>query len=218
MTTENGIFYLEDLELNKFKEMKDQSWGLEVFGKDEGDKMLLAGTNDGFPSIKNINVYPYKERVVFGTEEGIYKYDNQNDTFKIDSAFGAYFLERDKEVFAFQEGVKDKVYATGLENKSSPVAWGILDESGQYKWQNEPFLRLPEMMVLSLYEQNDSVLWVGGSKGLFKYNFGDYDIGTDLHTMIREVVVNQDSTLFFGNLPLKLRENANYLLQNSEPI
>ncbi|MFW6364801.1 MAG: ATP-binding protein, partial [Bacteroidota bacterium] len=325
LTTENGIFYLEDGELNKFKEMKDQSWGFEVFGKDERNKMLLAGTNDGllqiegnnlrnlyekgtnivtslyyaedlenilflglsngvavleynegefeetdfyykqeddvrsiardssgvfwfatfrngvfkgtfsrkenklhvekhfnkddgFPSLKNINVYPYKERVVFGTEEGIYKYDNQNDTVKIDSTFGAYFLERNKDVFAFQEGVKDKVYATGLENKSSPVAWGILDESGQYKWQNEPFLRLPEMMVLSLYEQNDSVLWIGGSKGLFKYNFGDYDTGTDLHTMIREVVVNQDSTLFFGNLPLKLRENANYLVQNSEPI
>jgi serine phosphatase RsbU (regulator of sigma subunit) len=61
------------------------------------------------------------------------------------------------------------------------------------------------MMVLAFYADSDSICWIGGSEGLYRF---DRKLMTSTEnkfaTLIRKVRINQDSTIFFGAFPQEI--------------
>lgn len=155
---------------------------------------------NGFASLKNILIFPFKDYFVCGTEKGIYRYENDSDMFVYDSVFGEPFTSGENDVFSFHEDLYGNIWLAGLYSKSEKVCVGIPKEDGSYEWNYEPFKYIPEMMLLGMYVEEDGNAWFGGSDGLFLFNSSLFQsFNYDYNTLIRKVTLNQDSVIFNGN-------------------
>ncbi len=155
---------------------------------------------DGFPSLKNILIYKFKNDLVFGTEYGIYKYNNNQDKFYPDDTFKDIFKGKQKDIFSFIEDKQGNVWISQLNKINGSI--GILSKSpdNSYFWNSTPFNRIPEMMVLSFQLEENGSVWIGGSEGLFKFDPNiNKNYTKKIHAYIRKVTIKSDSTIFFGN-------------------
>jgi PAS domain S-box-containing protein len=207
----NGIFWLGTFRGGVIK---------AKFNEESNEFTIIKNykTKHGLPTLKNLNVFNYSNRFIVGSEKGIYKYEAINDTFLLDSTFGEPFINGKNGVFTFEEGENNEVYLTGLNNRDNKIGYGKKNQAGGFDWTFGPFERLPDMMILSIYIQSDSIIWIGGSKGLYKYEKKDYDYGKNLQTYIRHVTINDDSTVFFGNMPYQQRTTGHQNLENQSPV
>jgi signal transduction histidine kinase len=163
------------------------------------DTVKHFGKKEGFESLRNINVFRYREDVVFATETGIYRYDEQSGHFYCDSLLSHSFRGENQGVFAFDSNDGNDVWYSGLNNREAPVVHGIPADTGEkFTWESTPFQRIPEMMVLDVYADTGDVVWIAGSEGLFRYSPNPFFHQVDYQTLIRTVSVNGDSVIFRG--------------------
>jgi len=153
--------------------------------------------SSGFESLRNILIYKHKESLVFATEKGLYKYDDDADRFEPDDSFGRFFTSGKQGVFAFTKDSKDRLWISGLNNKENEIGYGYLTENGDYEWNFTPFRRIPNMTVLDIYVEDDEA-WIGGTEGLYRYKPNSVFKPGKFSTQIRKVTINDDSTLFHG--------------------
>ena len=158
-------------------------------------KLKFYKKESGLPSLKNVLVYEFNDRPVFGTEEGLYKYDN--DHFSPDTSLGKQFCNGSRDVFSFIQMRNGNIWISGLQNKTGEI--GLASKSGtSYKWYSSAFKLIPEMMVLAFYAEEDGTAWIGGSEGLFKYDSkNDLKQYGNFTTLIRKVTI-KDSVIFYG--------------------
>lgn len=155
---------------------------------------------DGLPSLKNILIYNFKNDLVFATSNGLYKYDSINDNFVSDTTFKNIFKNEQKDIYAFHEDKDGNVWISQLNNKNGSIGLAKQDKDKAYTWINSELNRIPEMMVLSLYVEDNKCTWIGGSEGLFKNECTTTNQNkSTLNTFIREVKLNTDSIIFGGN-------------------
>jgi len=162
------------------------------------DAIDLYGNDAVFPSLRNINVYRYHNRVLFATENGIYRYQPNNDTFVPDSSFMALIPKPERCVFALDHDTTGQVWMSGLNNRKGPIVHGTPNGGGRFSWTATPFQRIPEMMVLSVYADTGHVVWFGGSEGLFRYQPNPLFQHKPYRALIREVSLDGDSAIFHG--------------------
>lgn len=139
------------------------------------------------------------------TTSGIYAYDETADRFYPDSSFGPQYTDGSKGVFRFTKDVNDHLWIFGYDNsdKGVPVLltleMGVKQENGQYAFTDVMFKRLPEMLVYDFYPEEDGIVWMGTSDGLYRFDTRvkkNYDV--DFNTIIRKVIVANDSVIFYG--------------------
>ncbi len=165
----------------------------------KAEKEILYNKDDGFRSTKNILIYPFKDRLIFASDKGFHKYNHEKDCFIPDSTFGESFGNGSRDVFSFQEQNDSTVWCCGLNNRTGKFGYGVSDNKGNYKWKFRQFGRIPEMMALALYIEDNGTAWLGGSEGLFCYTPTETTHGSQYPTLIREVVIGEDSVIFAGN-------------------
>ncbi len=180
-------------------------------------EVKLYGLESGFPSLKNILVYNYNNRLIFGTEGGLYRYDDIGDKFVPDTSFGDKFCNGTRDVFSFAQKKNGDVWMSGLNNAKGEI--GVVKQYNEGKsniWNSIPFRMIPEMMVLAFYVEDNGVAWIGGSEGLFKYD-PKKDTGEYGHfkTVIRKVAI-PDSVLFYGTFVDNLEDEIKVLSQQPD--
>ena len=137
----------------------------------------------------------YSER-----KKGIYKYNKKTDSFIPDETFSFIFKNKQQDIYSFIEQANGDVWISQLNKKPGSIGIARRNIDGTYTWDSAPFNRIPEMMVLSFYVEENGDAWIGGSEGIFKFNSSKekkYD--TEFNASIRNVRINSDSTLFAGN-------------------
>jgi len=167
----------------------------------------LYGNEAVFPSLRNINVYRYRQRVLFATENGIYRYHPTIDTFALDSGFLTALPRPERGVFAMDYDTTGQVWMSGLNNRKESIVYGIPDEGG-FRWRATPFQRIPEMMVLDIYVDTGNVVWFGGSEGLFRYQPNPLFSHKPYQTLIRQVALDGDSVIFHGTFYSEPEKNG----------
>jgi PAS domain S-box-containing protein len=177
-------------------------------------KINYYNKDDGFKSLRNIIIYKFRERLVFATEKGLYKYNKTKDSFEPDAGFGNIFTTGEQGVFAFTTDKKDRIWLSGLSNKNNEIGYGYLTENGDYKWNFTPFRRIPDMTVLDIYSENNTT-WIGGTEGLFQYHPNPYFKPGVFSTHIRKVTLNGDSIIFNGTYPVSIDQKKQ--LGNKQP-
>ncbi len=154
----------------------------------------------GFKTLKNVLVYPFRNKPVFFSNKGIYRYNEGSDVFEVDTTFGENINEETRGIYAFHENKNGDYIFSGLNNEKNAIAMARKQESGEFLRINKPFRRIPEMMVLELYLDEEGCVWIGGSTGLYKYNPDKKEsFSGRSHAQIRKVVLNEDSLIFNGN-------------------
>lgn len=151
--------------------------------------------NEGLPSILNNHIYKIKNRIVVGTENGVYEYNPEKDKFEIASSYSSLignqsirYLKEDKEGNIWF--IHEKVL-------------GVIDYTGKAP----QVIYIPELnaKMLSGFEfifaVDENNIFLGGEKGFYHINYEKYKkLGPDLNVQIRSVHIidKVDSTLFGG--------------------
>jgi two-component system sensor histidine kinase ChiS len=74
--------------------------------------------------------------------------------------------------------------------------------AGSYQWLTAPFRRFSDEGISTVYSEENGVVWFGGPNGLIRYDSKvDMNYAVDYPTLVRSVVVGQDSLIFGGATP-----------------
>ena len=150
---------------------------------------------EGLPALLNNHIYKIKNRIVVGTENGVYEYNIEKDKFETASSYTSLignqsirYLKEDKEGNIWF--IHEKVL-------------GVIDYTG-----NQPqVIYIPELNAKMLsgfeyiYAIDGSNIFLGGEKGFYHINYEKYKkLAPALNVQIRSVHIidNLDSTLFGG--------------------
>jgi len=154
-------------------------------------------TDHGLPE-GDTYVFPIQNRVVFATDSGLFRFDEQKAYFLPDIAFGENFAGKigSREVFRMVEDNNGDIWM------ASPPQIGInrLKEDRTFFWDTRAFNRITYYNIYSIYPDINDVVWFGGNGGIYRYDphiIKDYQ--SSYAALVRTIMVNSDSILFNGN-------------------
>jgi len=152
----------------------------------------------GLPSDLGFTFILKSGEIVFGTENGIYRYRGDKDRFEPHPDFG---MLTGKVILFLQEQNGDIWYEDILKNGNHEK--GILKfRNGKYISYQIPFNKFSDISCnespFNICTVSDSTIFIGTSSGLLQYNPAiKFDFDHPFNTLIREVY-SKDSLLFGG--------------------
>ncbi len=169
---------------------------------DKKDSILSTAFYDykrGFPSTQLINVFRIRNELVFTSERGVFKYDNNKDSFILDDFF-AKQLGSAVQLWFIQEDALGNIYFIGKEH----IGVLRLNSNGEYTSETSQFNKLRKYLNDDLQNitilKNNLVLF-GAKDGFILYDPNVTAITkSNFNALIRSVEItrNRDSVIFDG--------------------
>ena len=161
-------------------------------------KLDFYNTNQGLPS--NVNNYVYKirtnknnSRIVFATENGIYKFNKQTNRFIQDSVFSSLSKNGVTINRLTQDNNENIYYQQGQEK-------GLLffKNDSIYKIVRTPFLKFNELFIENISIIDSTNIFFCSKDGIIIYNPQiTYNYKSKFPTIIKKVLAN-DSIIYEG--------------------
>ena len=163
-------------------------------------KIIHYTLESGLPTLKNILLYHFNNNLVFATEQGFYLFDKERNKFIPDNTLGNIFSSKSKDIFSFTADSHRGAYITQLMNYHGSIGYASKASYGSYQWNSHSYNKLPIMMMLVTYLDQNENLWIGGSEGLYKFDQSAKEKkDTVFNTFIKKVSINRDSSIFYGS-------------------
>lgn len=184
-TEEEGVIKLINSNTNV-----ESKYIIEKYGPEHG-------LPDGPYIIKQIN-----NRPVIASGAGLLRFDEQNQLFYPDSTFGPRFANTSNYIHRIYAENTSKVYMVTIsDDEALSYEVGFLEQNDTVipNWVNEPFVRISTELIQAIYEDEDKVIWLGGSHGLFRYVPEEiFNYNQDFVTYIRSVEAEEKGLLYGG--------------------
>lgn len=166
-------------------------------------KVRYYNKKDGFISLKDILPFKFKNRIIWGTEEGLYIYNSQTDHFEPFCELGEQFCNGSRDVYSLIEMPDGKIWICPSENKKGDIGYLQPKSKGGYDWVYAPFRRIPDMFLGAFYIEPSGIVWIGGSEGVYRYDMSKdtKNYAQHFNCLIRKITVGADSTIYGGNTP-----------------
>lgn len=169
--------------------------GLFVMSEDAFDTKNVGvkhySTDHGLPDgpvfIEIIDGEPY-----FATEKGIF--EKRNDKFSLFDGFGVEFSKKALGCHRLSLDPHGKVWMV-LFNQFNDFEIGFSEKNaqGKYEWKSREFSRYSDELVHALHHTDNHVSWLGGLKGLMRYDHQkSVDLDLPFNTLIRYVSYGSD--------------------------
>lgn len=158
-------------------------------------------SKDGLPSSSSYRLFLYQNRVLAGTEKGLYVFNKAIQRFEPYCAFGENFCDGSTRIHNFLSAGNNQVYITPLSNKQHSITLLKMKSNGGYEQVVQPFRRLPELATIdSHWLDNDGTYWIGSNEGLFRYDArkDSRNYNLSFQCLIRKAVIPGDSVVFWG--------------------
>ncbi len=219
----NGIWYeefhMEKLEGEKHSlEIDDQGdiWygtKLAEIGKislsDSLAKHVLYGDDDGLPAIDGNSISRIGDELLFGTKDGIYRFNAEENIFIKDTVYNPYLPSGQNWVFEIHED-QEGCFWISFENrlKEWKIAY-LQPEEGKYKTVYKPFSGLPKSSSTdAFHSEKGGSMWFSKSNILYHYQKGYSMLDTPYRTLVRKVTIGTDSVIYNGAYPLSSAEGV----------
>lgn len=199
--------------LNSFSMLSDSSEQLWVSDKFKGiyqikainDSVVTASLDQrhGLPDVNKINIIENNKHTLFTTDHGIYKTaitDKGETTFIRDSSL----VKEPLNIGVISKAPNGDYYASIINKDLTEHIERFYKVGDEYLRESTPFKRLPEMEIISIYPEENGIVWIAGSEGLFRYDSKvkkDYTL--PFNTVISKASV-RDSIIFHGFYPIKV--------------
>ena len=144
-----------------------------------------------------VQVFMAAGRVLFGTDKGLYFFDEEKNVFIPDPRFGKEFADGTREVFRLIEDKNKNIWL----NSDRTNFQAIRTPAGTFNLNKEPSI-IPLVQVNAIYpDPGGDIIWFATHEGLIRYD-SDTRMGRgydhDFHVFIRKVVVNGSTVVFDG--------------------
>lgn len=161
-------------------------------------EIIYIGEDKGFNTVES-EVFTLHGKLFFTKNKKLYHFNEAEGKFEQNTLLDKY-LNMANITHLANDSMGDIWMALTL-NSSKKEAIGVLrkQKDDSYSDDLESFKRLPQMSIQEVYPEDNGIVWIGGSSGLFRYNteIPNY-YNTTFHALIRKVVVNEDSVFFNG--------------------
>jgi len=154
----------------------------------------------------DVYVFTLHDRIVFGTDSGLYRFDEDKKYFYPDTTLGELFAGKPNGKEVFRIAADD----TGNVWISTAPHFGLqrIQQDGTFSWETAPYMKMNPSVYSIFPEQND-VTWFGGDGGIYRYDRKTYkNYQKDYFVLIRRVLVNNDSLIYNGNRSYDIISNA----------
>lgn len=164
-------------------------------------KIQYYKKKDGFASLVDILPFRFKNKIIWGSDKGLYSYNPKIDRFEPFCELGNFFCNGSRSVYSLKEMPDGKIWICPKENKSEDIGYLQPNNKGGYDWAYAPFRRIPEMFLEAFYVEPTGIIWIGGSEGLYKYDMrlDTKHYAQHFNCLIRKITVAVDSTIYGGN-------------------
>lgn len=136
------------------------------------------------------------------TDKGIYKYVAHENRFVPDSAFGNQFADGSRYIHRMIRDEDTDIWmVVASEGGEKPYEVGYLKavNNNQYEWIAGPFEKISENLIHAIFIDDQQVVWLGGSDGLFRYDRKikkDYEI--PYWAYLRSINLSEGQKIFGG--------------------
>ena len=144
--------------------------GWDGANRDNAAKVVVErfGTTEGLPGGQN-QVVEIDGEPRFITSKGIYRFDPRSRHFGPDPDFADLFPDGPRRVVALHQSAPGEIWLySDTEGGISETGRAIRDGSG-WRWQVTPLQPIAGSAIAVMADDPDGVVWLGGDKGLFRY-------------------------------------------------
>ncbi|MEM9722799.1 MAG: response regulator [Bacteroidota bacterium] len=146
------------------------------------------------PPVFSIEVIELNGKVYFGTEKGIYSFDEEKEAFQLETRNFSPSLSDSSEAYAIYHD-QNKVW---ISSNSKRNGWIDVSKGDSSEFIYQPYAPV-STYAWCFYTDSNGVNWIGTEGGLFKTDFSQEALPNfDFATLIRAVKVNEDSILYGG--------------------
>ncbi len=162
------------------------------------NRVVKYGLGSGLPSEVIVNVFPFKNRLIFATDSGLFCFDESKEKFYRDSSLGKSFCDGSRAIIKLVEDNTGKVWISGKWNGKFRSGVAVPDGKDYYKWIEAPFKTLPQMDVMEIFVEDKNTAWICGDEGLYRFNGNLNFEPKSFNTLIRKITVGKDTLIYFG--------------------
>lgn len=162
-------------------------------------KIFRYNTQDGLPEGDFIAIKEKKSPVLFGTDEGIFRFDKKNEHFFQDSIILKNINRQGRGIHRFNKDGKGNLWMVNYQGSEFEVGFAKFLSDSDIIWNSTPFVEISKGVIHSMYHDDRGITWLGGVDGLFKYDSNiEKDYTKTYNSLIRKVTLGEDSTIFKG--------------------
>jgi serine phosphatase RsbU (regulator of sigma subunit)/ligand-binding sensor domain-containing protein len=184
-------------------------------------------TDHGLPGIQDVIPNNYLNRILFGTDKGLYEFDAAKDRF-----VRSGFLEnqfKSSQVYRFVPKDSTTTWLFTVLSETKETGYAQLQPDHSLKWHSKPFGKISDREIHAIFPDQNNITWLGGPEGLLRYDGNvKKDFSQKFYAHICKVLIGKDSIVFDGfyyktddslNLtiitqPGFLKPSVNYSLNN----
>jgi signal transduction histidine kinase len=147
-----------------------------------------------------IRGFRLKNHILFGTDKGLWNFDEETQKFQRDCSLGKQFCDGTHAVYVLSETPDERIFIAGMQHITDDMGFCVPQPDGSYEWYTAPFNCIPGPLdVYNAFVESDGKVWLATNEGLIRY-YPELDTGIlqDFNTLIREVSTEHDSILFHG--------------------
>ncbi len=211
----NGLLFLETpKKLTKLK--------AKAFYKEHGDSAIFEiipladfklkhyKNGKALPSIIENGILDYNGKMLFSTIEGLFYFDKKSGNFKPFTEFN--FKNQQTRVLSLKPDKNGNIWLLVQTAFSSEVLLYEKQKNGKVKLNKNALALLPEMTLQAIFPDDDGLVWISGTQGVFSYDLNKNKEQSDnFYTLVRKVTTNGDSVLFWGNAYMGTSNTDNQL-------
>ncbi|MFT5616960.1 MAG: serine phosphatase RsbU (regulator of sigma subunit) [Arenicella sp.] len=171
-------------------------------GSFQAGEIEIIDKKNNLPSDQFTGLQRLKEYFVLNSELGTYVYNEEKKKFQIAKKLGKQIGDYFTGFYFFEEDVKGNLWYLAYqhgENIWHEVSYKQPD--GSFLTDSVSLRRVPSIDtgLEGTLAEDDGVTWFGGTFGMYRYDVNQRSKPNDFQAMIRRVIANEDSTVFFGS-------------------
>lgn len=152
------------------------------------------GVEHGLPGRGGVSVHMAAGRAVFAQKQGVFYFDEVSQRFIPDSLLSKIGIGGIQDEFSIEEDHVGNIWAS-LSQETGVLR---LQPDGSYEVDKVSLRRFSDMSIISIFPEEDGVVWFAGESLLRFDTRINKDYRHDYPALIRRVVVGDDSLLYGG--------------------
>ncbi len=154
------------------------------------------GPEQGFQASGGSSVYNAGGRLFVTSKAGVYRFDDGSQRFILDSLMAGIGVGGSPDEYQIKEDARGDLWVN--IGRESAIFRRQVDAT--YRVDKTPLLRFADVQsTAAIYPEADGVVWFGNAESIIRYDANlQKDYGAGFPSLIRRVVVNEDSVLFAG--------------------
>lgn len=162
-------------------------------------KIFRYNTEHGLPEGDFIVIMEKNGSPLFGTDKGIYRFDEKAERFFADTVIMKKINREGRGIHRFNRDQKGNLWMVNYVGSEFEVGFAKFLSDSDIIWNSTPFIDISKGVIHAFYHDDHGVSWLGGVDGLFQYDSNiEKDYTKTYNTLIRKVSIGEDSMIFKG--------------------